>query len=410
MAELTRLKIDALGAQADGIADDNGTPVYVPFALPGETVDVAFEANAAELKNVVVASPDRITPVCHHFGDCGGCAIQHLATEPYAVWKRHHVVQALKSRGLEAEVEPLYMAQGYRRRATFSMHRDGDDVVLGFNRAQSHAVIDLKMCAVLDPKIVAALPALRELVSPLLPRRQGARMTVTAVRHGLDIHIEGISKALDTTLRARIAQAASGLHAARITIDGDVIVESFPPILEMADVDVVLPPGGFIQAMEDAETTIANKITKAIGKAKNVADLYCGIGAFTFALARRAKVMAMDSAAEAIAALETAARHGKGLKPISARRRDLFREPLSRIELNDFDAVVFDPPRAGGEAQSRMLAKSQVKTVVAVSCNPATFARDARILCDGGYDMEPVMPIDQFHYTPHVEMVAVFRR
>lgn len=411
MTEMRALTIDALGAKADGIATAGGDrAIYVPFALPGETVAADVDGDAARVTRLITASPERIAPVCQHFTVCGGCAIQHLARSPYAEWKRSLVVQALAARGLEAEVAQLRIAEGYRRRATFSAARDGNAVVLGFNRVQSHEIVDLNMCPVLAPSIVAALPGLRALMDVLLPRRDGARVSVTALDAGLDINVEGISKKRDAALLTEIASHARVLSAARISIDGEPLFEARPPVLDMGGVDVQVPPGGFIQAMADGERLLREAIVGAVGKAKTVADLFCGAGAFTFALARRSKVTAADGGGEAIAALEAAYRHATGLKPVTALRRDLFREPFSRLELNRFDAVVFDPPRAGAEAQARMIAKSGVKKVVAASCNPGTAARDLRHLVDGGYTLDEVVPVDQFHFTPHVELVAVLSR
>lgn len=411
MNEVRELTIDALGAKADGIVSAGGErPIYVPFALPGERVEADVDGEAARMTRLITASAERIAPVCAHFTVCGGCAIQHLALSPYAAWKRGLVVQAFAARGLEADVADLRIADGHRRRATFSAVRDGQGVVLGFNRVQSHDIVDLDMCPVLAPSIAAALPGLRALLGVLLPRRDGARLSVTALAAGLDINVEGISKKHDAALLAEIATHARALSAARIAIEGETLFEAWRPVIDMGGVDVQVPPGGFIQAMADGERLLREAIVEAVGKAKTVADLFCGAGAFTFALARRAKVTAADGGGEAIAALEAAYRHATGLKPVTALRRDLFREPFSRLELNRFDAVVFDPPRAGAEAQARMIAKSGVKKVVAVSCNPGTAARDLRHLVDGGYKVDTVVPVDQFHFTPHVELVAVLSR
>jgi 23S rRNA (uracil1939-C5)-methyltransferase len=410
MAEIRQLAVTRLGAQGDGVAETASGPVFVPFALPGETVRAAVDGERGTLLDVISPSPDRVTAVCRHFGMCGGCTLQHLAAAPYADWKRQLVLNAFEARGIACHVEPVHVADGYRRRAVFTAVRSGADVHLGFNRAASHDLIDIAECPVLDKRIVAARDSLKGLLEPLLPRRETVRLTVLATMAGLDVNIEGIAKALTPELRSHVADTAHALRLARVSINGEPVYVAAAPTLDFSGAPVIIPPAGFVQAMADGERIMVEEIMAAIGKVKTVADLFCGAGAFTFPLARRAKVTAFDSGAASIAAIVEAARMSPGFKPITARVRDLFREPLSALELKPFDAVVFDPPRAGSEGQARMLARSVVKTVIAVSCNPATLARDVRLLIDGGYRLERVKPVDQFRYTPHVEVVAVLRR
>jgi 23S rRNA (uracil1939-C5)-methyltransferase len=270
-------------------------------------------------------------------------------------------------------------------------------------------LVAITECPVLEPKIVSMLPQLGALLAPLVSKR-GARLTITATNSGLDVLLDGTERRLTPDVRSRLAAGASDLKLARLTVSNDVVVETLPPFLSFGAADVVLPPDVFVQAVAEAEAEMARRITAAVGKAKTVADLFCGMGAFTFPLAARARISAFDGDKDAIEALVAASKKTSGLKPVAARVRDLFREPLSPLELNEHDAVVFDPPRAGAEAQAQRLAKSKVKTVVAVSCNPATLARDARHLIDGGFKIESVTPIDQFVYSAHVEVIAVFRR
>jgi 23S rRNA (uracil1939-C5)-methyltransferase len=410
MPEQRELLITHMGAQGDGIAESQGAFIFVPFTIAGERVLADVSAERGRLVRVLERSLQRIEPVCRHFGTCGGCSVQHMAPEPYRAWKRDLVTSAFQARGLQVEPDELVEPGGRRRRAVFSVERNEKRAAIGFHEAASHDLVAIEECPVLEPNVVAALPALNMLVSPLVSRR-GARMTVTLTKTGLDVQLDGIERRLTPDVRSRLASEAGALKLARLTIGNDVIVETLPPFLSFGAADVVLPSGTtFVQAVAEAEREIARRVVAAVGKVKTVVDLFCGLGAFTFPLAARAKVSAFDGDRRAIEALSAAAKKTSGLKPIAARVRDLFRDPLSTLELNEHDAIVFDPPRAGAEAQTQRMAKSKVKTVVAISCNPATLARDARHLIDGGYKIESATPIDQFVYSAHVEVVAVFRR
>ena len=409
-SEATEVTITRVGAQGDGVAETDAGPVFVPLALPGERVSALVSGDRGRLVNVLTASSDRVSPRCRHFGTCGGCALQHMAPAVYQEWKREQVVAAFGSRGIAADVNAVVMPKGYRRRATLTARRDAMGVQLGFHHAASHDLVELVECIVSDPLIVLALPGLKVLLESLVSRRADVRVSVTLTDCGLDVDLDGVNRSLMPDVRSRLGQQAYALGLARLTIASDVVYEAMPPVLRFGGAEVRLPPVTFVQAMAGAETVMAQLVTAAVGKVKSAADLFAGVGAFTFPLAVRAKVFAVDSDKDAIAALSQGVRTATGLKPITTLVRDLMREPLSALELKDFDAVVFDPPRAGAEAQARMLAKSKVKTVVAVSCNPATLARDARILIDGGYRMEAVTPIDQFLYSAHVEAVVAFRR
>ena len=409
MSDERELLIRDVGAQGDGVAESAGASVFVPFALSGERVVADVNGSRGRLLRVLQPSPDRIEPICRHFGTCGGCVVQHMASDAYRVWKRDLVVSAFAARGLNVNVGDLVEPGGKRRRAVLSAERRDGGVAIGFHEAQSHVLVAIAECPVLEPKIVAAIPALSGLIAPLMSKL-GARLTVTATKSGLDVLIDGIERKLTPDVRSRLALGASELKLARLAVGNDVVVETLPPFLSFASTDVVLSPGCFVQAVAEAEAEMVSRILAAVGKVKMVADLFCGVGAFTFPLAARAKVLAFDGDKLAIEALNAATRKATGLKPVTACVRDLFRDPLSPLELNEHDAVVFDPPRAGAEAQAQRLARSKVKTVVAASCNPATLARDARHLVDGGYKIESVTPIDQFVYSAHVEVVAVFRR
>jgi 23S rRNA (uracil1939-C5)-methyltransferase len=411
MGDTQAIDIARLGAQGDGIAETPSGPVYVPYALPGEQVMAETHGERARLVAVLSASAERIAPVCRHFTHCGGCALQHLERTAYLAWKREIVSAAFAARGIEVPVaHVISVGLGARRRATLSARRTGRGVVLGFHEAKGHDIVDLQECPVTASAIVRALPGLKRLIEPLTSRRLPVRLTVTLAANGLDVAIEDFPGELGADARERLARAAAACQLARVTIAGDTLYQSTVPAVRFGQANVVLPPRAFLQAAPAAEAEMVRLVTAAVGSARRVADLFCGLGTFTFPLATSATVLAVDGERQAVTALESAAKRTPGVKPIEAKVRDLFREPLSVKELERFDAVVFDPPRAGAAAQAAMLAKSRVGTIVAVSCNPATLARDVRILIDGGYRLERVTPIDQFLFSPHIEAVAVLRR
>ena len=424
--EPTEVEIVRLGAQGDGIAETPDGPVYVPFALPGERVRIAQRpqqntgaarhASAhAGLVDLLTPSPDRQPAQCRHFQDCGGCVAQHMAARLYRDWKRDGVAQAFAHRGLTPVIAEFNaVPAGSRRRVSLEAVRRGDEIALGFHAAGTDRVVAISQCPVAAPAIVAALPALGRIALVLLAAGQSLHrsldLTVTATPAGLDVTLDGEGLRPGAGERAELGRIAAASGIVRLTCNGELIVQSAVPSLLFDAVEVGLPPAAFIQATAEAEAAIAAVIAPAVAKARRAADLFAGIGTFSFALARRARVLAIDADAGAIAALRAAARKAQGLKPIETRVRDLLAEPLSRMELSGFDAVVFDPPRAGAKAQALMLARSDVPVVVAVSCNPATLARDVRILVDGGYQLDSVTPIDQFVWSAHVEAVAVLRR
>lgn len=403
-------EIARLGAQGDGIADTGAGQVFIPFTLPGETVTAARVRDRADLIAVLSASPERVTPACRHFGDCGGCAIQHLEQSAYLDWKRQKVVNALRAGKIETEVADIVpCAPETRRRVTFSARRTERGIVLGFNRAHSNEIIDISECPISLPEIVAALPKLRSLAGIIAATPQPFHMTVTATASGLDIAAQnsgGLTDAQRRTASAFVVNA--GL--ARLSVDGEIVIEPNKPAIVFADVAVPVPPGSFLQATAPAEQAMADLVLGHLSRAKKVADLFAGCGSFALRLARKSEVHAAEGDAAALAALDRGFRQGVRLKRITPERRDLFRRPLTFKELNAFDGLVFDPPRAGAEDQSKQIARSDVPLVAAVSCNPGTLARDLSILVAGGYRVKRVTPIDQFLWSPHVEAVALLEK
>ncbi|MBR0905354.1 methyltransferase [Bradyrhizobium liaoningense] len=412
-----RLTIDHVGHRGDGVSLATGEAIYVPYALGGETVEVdhvvGHHPDRRKLLAVDVANPERIKPFCPHFGVCGGCAIQHWAAEPYHAWKRGIVVEALAQAGLDCEVAPLVDAHGAGRRRITLHGRFGTHDVLkvGFSATSSHDVIPIHRCPILDPALEGALEAAWALAEQLTSRMAVTKpldIQVTATANGLDVDIRG-SGPLPTPLVTVLSRVAEQHRLARLTRHGELVLQRLPPTLRIGRAEVTLPPGSFLQATVAGEEMLAVLVAERVGKAREVLDLFCGVGPFALRLAEKSRIAAYDSDAGAVAALAKAART-PGLKPIKAEPRDLFRRPLVPQELRDSDAVVFDPPRQGAQAQALKLAESKVPVVVAVSCNVATFARDARLLIDGGYKLETVVPVDQFRHTPHVELVAKFKR
>lgn len=329
----------------------------------------------------------------------------------YAQWKREIVVDAFAHRGLPADVAPLRtLPPGSRRRAVLTARRTGRTVTLGFHAEGSHRLIDIAECPVLTPTITRALPAIRSIAMRSIGGDGAVRATVLEVAEGLDLMLETDERSRSAGDRLALAELARTHGVQRLTVDGEVVAQHGPVELDIAGHRVAPPAGVFVQAAAPAEAMLIEAVVAAIGKAKNIADLFAGLGTFTLPLARSARVTAVDSDAAALAALASAARKATGLKPVATLTRDLFREPLARKELEPFDAVVLDPPRAGAAAQVAMLAKSAVSRVVMVSCNPATLARDARSLIEAGYHMGRVQPVDQFLWSSHVEAVVEFNR
>jgi len=407
-----RLVIARLGWRGDGVADTPAGPLYVPYALPGETVEVeTTHPDRRHLIKVDVASPDRIAPICPHFGVCGGCALQHLATARYRDWKRGLVSEALAQAGLDAPVDDLVDAHGNgRRRAVFHARRGTRNVLeVGFAALRAHQVVAIDRCPILAPSLAGAIEAAWAIAEALERTGKPLDIQVTATDAGLDIDVRG-SGPLTPARTGELARLAERHKLARLTRHGEIVAQRAAPTLRIGRAQVVLPPGAFLQATAAGEATLAQLVARHCDGAKAVADLFAGVGPFALRLAERARVWAADNDADAIAALSRAAAATSGLKPLETQVRDLFRRPLAPAELKRFDAVVFDPPRQGAEAQARALAASALPRIVAVSCNPATFARDARILVDGGYRLVQVTPVDQFLYSAHVELVARFQK
>lgn len=443
MTDELELTVQSLGAEGDGIATlahggTDGARVYVPFALPGEVVRARVTPTPDGLQGTLVeilkASPDRIEPACPNFKRCGGCVMEHLAPKPYAAWKRGLLVEALAYVGLgDAPVAELATVPPHaRRRATFFAHRQPQSeqgsgaVHLGFQARASHEVIDFNDCAALSPALLALLPPLRDLFARILPPGGRAEAMVNQLDDGLDLVLRTPGK-LPAPIRQMLAEFAGARNLQRLSwqsLSGtgplgtpETVVSRRPALVTFggpsrSGAQVALPAGAFLQATREGERLLVEAVLAAFkgAKVKRIADLFCGAGAFSFPLVALGSVLAIDGDAGLVSALRKAAdASGIGNK-LATETRDLMKRPLIADDLKKFDAVVFDPPRAGASSQAGRLAASKIPLVVAVSCNPSSFARDAKLLVDGGYRLESVLPVDQFLWTPHLEVVGVFRR
>lgn len=409
---LRTLDIESVGAQGDGVAAGH---VYAPLTLPGEQVEAEVAGERGEVSKILRASPDRVAPPCPHFGDCGGCSLQHWAGAPYLAWKADLIRQALARERIETEIRPAFATPpGVRRRLALHARKDGRTVRLGFKARRSWRLVEIASCAIAHPRLVAALPALKALAEPFFQHPKSApTLHVTWTATGLDVDVTGVERrsgGLSADARVRAAEAAQAGDMARVTLAGETVYQARAPMVRIGPAMVALPAGGFLQASAEAEAAMGRAVVAAVAGADRVADLFCGVGTFSFRLAEVASVYAADGSAPAVRALSQAVGTAAGLKAIRAEARDLTRRPMLAAEMKGLDAVVFDPPRAGAAEQTREIAASKVPVAIGVSCNAATFARDARILADAGFSLAEVQPIDQFLWSPHVELVGVFRR
>ena len=409
MAEQVTIK--RLGAKGDGIAEGGSGPVFVPKVLPGETVTIERDGSHARVVSVDVASPERETPFCPYFDDCGGCATQHMKHGYYQAWKHDTLVHTLRQARIEAPVEPLIDAHGDgRRRVTLHVRFPDRAMHVGFMAPRSHQIVEIAFCPITEPALKEQAPAIARAVGEYLKGpRKPLDIQITATQTGFDVDVRGYGPLKDPD-RLRLIDLAASLDLSRLSIHGDVIVERRPPAIAMGRAAVVPPAGSFLQATKLGEETLAGFVTEACACAKRVADLFAGTGPFSLRLAEKADVHAVEFDKGSMAALDKAVRATPGLRRVTTEARDLFRRPLLTPELNAFDAVVLDPPRAGAEAQVKQLAVSKVPLVVSVSCDGATFARDAAILIGSGYRLERVIPVDQFKHSPHLEVVGILRR
>ncbi|MEL6642855.1 MAG: class I SAM-dependent RNA methyltransferase [Pseudomonadota bacterium] len=400
-------EIVRLGHRGDGIAEG---PVYVARTLPGEIVDGEVAEGRIAAPRILTPSPDRVRPPCRHYKSCGGCAVMHASDDFVAAWKQEVVETALAAQGITAPFRPIATSPAAaRRRATVAGRRLRGGALVGFHGRASHTVVAVPDCAVMHPDLIAALPACEELTRLLGPKRSELRISITTSAAGLDIEL-GETRALTVEDRQAPAEIAGRHGLARISALGEPVITARPPAQSFDGISVVPPPGAFLQATAHGEDSLRQAVVEAVGPAQRVVDVFAGCGTFALPLARRAEVHAVEGDPDMTAALDHGWRQAQGLKAVTTETRDLFRAPLLPDELNRFDAAVIDPPRAGAEAQMREIATSSLARIAAISCNPVTFARDAKLLTQAGFRLNWVQVVDQFRWSAHVELAASFTR
>ena len=420
-AEIT---IDTIGRKGDGVGDWQGAPVFVPRVLPGERVRVQIGAardkgHAGRLQEIIDKSAARIAPPCPHYESCGGCALQHWDTDAYRAWKTGRVRELLEKAGIEVKErkEPVFVPAHTRRRATFAALLKNKILQFGFHGARSHDIADIPVCMVLTPRLQKLAGAIRPHLMNILTDGKPADIFVQDTGAAIDVMITGlIGSRREPQMKQREALAAMAQECgiARLSWrfrerdEPEIMVQHTPVIKHSGALAVELPVEAFLQPSVEGEAALVGAVTEHLGTGMKIADLYAGCGTFAGPLLKHGQIHAVEGNADAITALARAARVANA--KLTTEKRNLMDNPLTEKELNKFDAIIFDPPRSGAAAQVEKLAASKVPLLIGISCNPATFARDAKMLCDGGYILQSVQVIDQFTWSAHVELVAVFRK
>lgn len=398
------LTIESLTHLGLGRASDGRS--LIPRVLPDEEIDVAQDGTV----RIVTPSVDRVAPPCRHFKSCGGCAMQHASDEFVAGWKQDIVARALAAHGLTPDFRAIATSPVQsRRRAKFAGRRTKKGALVGFHGKASHTLIDVPDCQLVTPALLASMPALQELTLLAASRKGEVDLTVTETALGADVLV-GTDKDLTPDLRVTLATLANAHGLSRLVWNNEPVVTINPPDQDFGGTKVAPPPGAFLQATKSGEIALLSAVDEITAGAGRIVDLFAGCGTFTLPLAKRAELHAVESETAMLQALDRGWRAGRNLRRVTTEARDLFRRPLEPDELNRFDAAVIDPPRAGAEAQIDALARSDIRTIAMVSCNPVTFARDAKVLIAAGFAMPWVQVVDQFRWSPHVEIVSPFTR
>jgi 23S rRNA (uracil1939-C5)-methyltransferase len=397
------VEIVSLGHAGDGMTADGR---FLPYTVPGDVVRVPTAMRGAE---IVTSGPMRVTPPCAHFGHCGGCALQHVEMSVYLAWKHDLIVSALAQRGFaDVAVGDIRAVPPHsRRRAMLKARKSRGAVQLGFYEPESRNLVDIRQCPILVPAIASALLKLRAALAHLLREGDGAELHITALDAGLDLSLKW-KRGHSVNVLMDLGAFARDLDLVRLTWNGDIVAVARDPVLRIGTHGVLLPPEPFLQPTRQGEKILQNLVREGVAEAKSVADLFSGCGTFALSLGGAQSLYAAEDNEAMLKALDAAARK-EGTR-VRSEKRDLFRRPLFPVELKAFDAVIIDPPRPGAKAQAEQLAQSAVPRIVYVSCSPASFARDARLLCEGGYHIRRITPVDQFLWSPHVELVAVLER
>lgn len=404
------LTIDRIGHHGDGIAQGPNGPIFVPGMLPGEVVEGEIQGDQLADFRIQTPSVNRVKPPCSHAKTCGGCLMQHASDAFVADWKLGIVKGALAGQGLSASFRPIITSPvKSRRRATIAARRTKNGTLMGFHARASDMLVNVPNCQLLHPDLMATFPGLEALVKLGGSRSGEVSLTVTRSLAGADVMVVG-GKDLDSALLLELARATELHGFARLTWNGETVALRTAPMQRFGKALVSPPPGAFLQATAEGELALQRAVAMAVAPARKIVDLFAGVGTFALPLAEHAEIHAVEGDAPMMAALEKGANNAKGLKRVTVETRDLFRRPLEPDEFKGVEAVIIDPPRAGAEAQMTVLAKSSVPVIASVSCNPISFARDAKTLIAGGYTLDWVQVVDQFRWSAHVEMVARFSR
>lgn len=400
-----QVTIDRLGHQGDGIAEG---PLYVPYTLPGEEVSGDVDGQTMRKVRILTPSSDRVRPPCRHFPACGGCLLQHGSDSFLEEWKTGIVRQALAARGLQATFLPTHISPPRsRRRAALSVKRTRKGAMVGFHAPASDIVIETPECQLLRPELIAAFPAAEALGTLGASRKQSLSVMLTLSDGGIDVAVDK-GKPMEDGMWQDLAALADRHDLARLSWNGETVVTRRAPEQRFGSARVTPPPGAFLQATADGQAVLQQDVRHHLADARRIADLFAGCGTFALELAADRMVHAVEGDGAMIAALDQGWRQGEGLHGVTSEARDLFRRPLDADELRRFDAIVLDPPRAGAEAQTAEIAMSGVPRIAYVSCNPVSFARDAEILSRAGYALDRIRVVDQFRWSPHVEIVSNF--
>ena len=404
---MTEVTIERLGLQADGIAPG---PIFAARTLPGEVIEGELVGDRIVDPKIATPSPNRVSPICRHYKSCGGCSLQHVSGSFVSEWQKDVVTRALSAVGLQAPLRRLHTSPaGSRRRATFGGSRTKKGAIIGFHGQGSDSLVATPDCQIVRPELLAVFPILEEITKAGGSRKATLRLSVTDTETGLDISVQG-GKPLDIDLRQSLVHLANNETIARISWGDEIIAQKVAPVLTFGTAPVPIPPGAFLQATAEGGAALLTSVSEAVSGASSVLDLFAGCGTFSLPIAISSKVYAVENDVALLSALDAGWRHAEGVQRVTTEKRDLFRRPMTPDELERFDAVVIDPPRAGAEAQTHELAAAKVQRIASVSCNPVTFARDAAILTKSGYTLDWVDIVDQFRWSTHIELAASFSR
>ncbi len=406
-----RLQIERLAHKGDGEANTEHGITHIAGTLPHEIVDADIVGERGRLVKVITPSADRVAPPCPAFGSCGGCSLQHMRFDAYLSWKESQLKKTLQSRNIDLKINPIIcVAKESRRRVTFAMERQGKNKIFGFHHARSNKIVDIQHCLLLTPVLNANLSALKELGSLLCPKKDTLKIHVLDTSNGLDVRMDGFEAYPDFKTEQQLITLALNNAIARLHLGNELLIETIKPSLIFGKTEITIPPGGFCQATQESQDILSRLVCQHMEGAKYIVDLFSGSGTFSLPLLEKARLHAIEGDESSLIALKEAHSKNPNLKPLTLEKRDLFRRPLSAKELDKFDGLVLDPPRAGAREQVAEIARSKHKKIVYVSCSPASFARDASILLKAGFHLAELTPLDQFIFSHHLEFVGIFER